>query len=307
MAGDTNERSPERPEPNHDERRQLIHELKGSPAYRIAFEDLDFLREETLRPVRLQLELLKPEMVLRRLNIRSTIVVFGSARILPRDKAVVHRDAVARSLERNPEDRELARQLARAERHVLLSKYYEEARKFSRTVSTLFKQADRRDFVVVTGGGPGIMEAANRGAHDVHAVSAGFNITLPLEQEPNPYMSPDLCFRFHYFAMRKMHFAMRARALAVFPGGFGTFDELFEILTLQQTGKGRRAPVVLVGRDFWRKAVDFDWLVESGVIVREDLGLFDIVDTPEQAWASLVGRGVLDPDGFVWPRRVRKA
>jgi uncharacterized protein (TIGR00730 family) len=283
MPEDTNERSPERREPNRSERMELIEVLKKSGAYRVAFEDQDFLREETLRPVRLQLELLKPEMLLRRLNIRSTIVVFGSARIMPPDKALAHRDAAAAAVQRNPNDRELTNILARANRHVLLSRYYEEARKFSRTVSTLFKQADRRDFVVVTGGGPGIMEAANRGAHDVEAVSAGFNITLPLEQEPNPYISPELCFRFHYFAMRKMHFLMRAVALVAFPGGFGTLDELFEALTLVQTQKVASMPIVLVGREFWSQLINFDLMVAEGVIAPEDMMLFTIVETAEEA------------------------
>jgi uncharacterized protein (TIGR00730 family) len=283
MSEDTNERSPEPREPNRDERLQLIEELKKSPAYRVAFEDTDFLREEVLRPIRLQLELLKPEMLLRRLQIRSTIVVFGSARILPREKAVAHRDATAAAVEKNPQDRELVRELARAERHVHLSRYYEEARKFSRIVSTLFKQADRRDFVVVTGGGPGVMEAANRGAHDVQAVSAGFNITLPMEQEPNPYMSPELCFQFHYFAMRKMHFLMRAVALVAFPGGFGTLDELFEALTLVQTQKVGSMPIVLVGREFWSQLINFELLVAEGMISPEDLMLFTIVETAEEA------------------------
>ena len=283
MPRDTDERSAEHPEPNHEERLHLIEELKKSPAFRIAFEDPDFLKEEALRPVRLQLELLKPEMMLRRLQIRSTIVVFGSARILPPEKAVAHRDAAMKALERNPEERERQHALARAERHVLLSRYYEEARKFSRTVSTLFKQADRRDFVVVTGGGPGIMEAANRGAHDVQAVSAGFNITLPMEQEPNPYTSPELCFQFHYFAMRKMHFLMRAVALVAFPGGFGTLDELFEALTLVQTQKVGSMPIVLVGREFWSQLINFDLMVSEGVISPEDLMLFTIVETADEA------------------------
>ncbi len=283
MAGDPNEPSRTEQEPNHRERLQLIEELKRSPAYRIAFEDGEFLGQEALRPVRMQLELLKPEMLLHQLQIRSTIVVFGSARILPPDKAAARLDAVAASLERNPDDAELAAVMARAERQVALSKYYEEARKFSRTVSTLFKQADRRDFVVVTGGGPGIMEAANRGAFDAQAVSAGFNITLPQEQEPNPYISPELCFQFHYFAMRKMHFLMRAVALVAFPGGFGTLDELFEALTLVQTQKMKSMPIVLVGREFWTRLIDFDLMVAEGVISPEDLMLFTTVETAEEA------------------------
>ena len=297
MPRDTNERSLERPEPNHDERAQLIEELKKSPAFRVAFEDPVFLKEESLRPIRLQLELLKPEMLLRQLQIRSTIVVFGSARILPREKALLQRDAAGAAVERNPGDRELARVLAHAERQLSLSRYYEEARKFSRTVSTLFKQADRRDFVVVTGGGPGIMEAANRGAHDVHAVSAGFNITLPMEQAPNPYVSPELCFQFHYFAMRKMHFLMRAVALVAFPGGFGTLDELFEALTLVQTQKVASMPIVLVGREFWNGLINFDLMVKEGVIAPEDLMLFTIVETAEEAVQHIYdyyGRNVPD-------------
>jgi uncharacterized protein (TIGR00730 family) len=164
-----------------------------------------------------------------------------------------------------------------------LSKYYDEARRFSRIVSTLTRRADRRDFVVMTGGGPGIMEAANRGAHDVGALSGGLNITLPIEQEPNPFISPDLCFQFHYFAMRKMHFLLRAVALVAFPGGFGTFDELFEALTLVQTNKVRPMPIVLVGRDFWSRVINFDALVEEGMITAEDKNLYTIVETADEA------------------------
>jgi len=272
-----------RPAPNHEERAELIARLKASPAFRVAYDDPEFLHEEVLRPVRLQLELLKPEMLLRRNNIRSTIVVFGSARVPAPDLAAKAVDAARTSLAANPGDSKLAAEVVRCERMMGLSRYYEEARTFSRLVSTLMRQADRRDFVVVTGGGPGIMEAANRGAHDIGALSCGLNITLPLEQEPNPYVSPDLCFQFHYFAMRKMHFLLRAVALVAFPGGFGTFDELFEALTLVQTGKVRRMPIVLVGRDFWNRAVNFDALVEDGMIAPEDRMLYTIVETAEEA------------------------
>jgi uncharacterized protein (TIGR00730 family) len=283
MAGDTNERTPGHPEPNHEERIRLTEKLQQSPAYRIAFQDPDFLKEEILRPIRLQLELLKPEMLLRRHQIRSTIVVFGSARTLSPEEATAHRDAIKDSLSRKPKDPDLTAQLTRAERQVALSRYYQEARTFSRTVSTLFKQADRRDFVVVTGGGPGIMEAANRGAYDADCMSAGFNITLPMEQAPNPYMSPELCFQFHYFAMRKMHFLMRAVALVAFPGGFGTMDELFEALTLVQTRKVASMPIVLVGKEFWERLIDFDLLVAEGMISPEDQRLFTIVETADEA------------------------
>jgi uncharacterized protein (TIGR00730 family) len=278
---------PERPArpaaPNHEERSRLIARLKESPAYRIAFEDPDFLKEEVLRPVRLEMELLKPEMMLRRLQIRSTIVVFGSARILPPETARARRDAVRQALDATRGDKALTARLAQAERAVSLSRYYDEARRFSRTVSTLVRRADRNDFVVVTGGGPGIMEAANRGAYDVRALSGGFNITLPEEQEPNPYVSPELCFQFHYFALRKMHFLLRAVALVAFPGGYGTFDELFEALTLVQTRKMQRMPIVLVGREYWTKVVNFDFLVEEGTISPEDRELVSFVETSEEA------------------------
>jgi uncharacterized protein (TIGR00730 family) len=233
--------------------------------------------------VRLQLELQKPEMLLRRHNIRSTIVVFGSARIAPPDRAAAELAAADQNLRKNPKDPARVAEAARCERQMALAKYYDEARKFSRTVSTLVRRADRHDFVIVTGGGPGIMEAANRGAHDVGALSAGLNITLPIEQEPNPYMSADLCFQFHYFAIRKMHFLLRAVALVAFPGGFGTFDELFEALTLVQTNKVRPMPIVLVGRDFWTRVINFEVLVEEGMISLEDKQLYTIVETADEA------------------------
>jgi uncharacterized protein (TIGR00730 family) len=257
--------------------------LRQSPAYRIAYEDLDFLKEEFLRPTRLQLELLKPEVRLRRHNIRSTIVVFGSARILAPDQAHARLDEARAALAERPADPARAAAVAFAEKQVSLSRYYDEARAFSRKVSTLVKRADRRDFVVVTGGGPGIMEAANRGAHDVQALTAGLNITLPQEQEPNPYISPELCFQFHYFAIRKMHFLLRAVALVAFPGGYGTLDELFEALTLVQTGKVRPMPIVLVGREFWKTFMNMDVMVEHGMISPEDTTLFTIVETAEEA------------------------
>ncbi|HJQ59090.1 MAG TPA: TIGR00730 family Rossman fold protein [Vineibacter sp.] len=273
---------------------------KTSGSNFLAVDDGEFLRRDELRGMRFALEYQKPELALRDWKIRSTIIVFGSAR--------------APSPERFATLRKAARgkaAVARLDRLAVLAGYYESARAFARLASerggALGPRKDGEHFnVIATGGGPGIMEAANRGAADAGAPSIGFTIALSHEEEPNRYTTPELTFQFQYFAMRKMHFAMRARALAIFPGGFGTFDELFEILTLQQTGKGRRAPVVLVGRDFWRKAVDLEWLVDSGVIDRKDLDLFDIVDAPDQAWESLVRRGVLDPGGFVWPRRPKE-
>lgn len=273
---------------------------KSSHSYILAVDDGDFLRRDELRGMRFALEYEKAELVLRDWKIRSTIIVFGSSRApSPEQFTVLRRAARGKAA------------VARLERLAVLASHYECARAFARLASehggALGPRENGDHFnVIATGGGPGIMEAANRGAAEAGAPSIGFNISLSHEEEPNRFTTPELTFRFHYFAMRKMHFAMRARALAIFPGGFGTFDELFEILTLQQTGKGRRAPVVLVGGDFWRRAVNFDGLVDSGVVDRRDLDLFDIVDTPEQAWASLVARGVLAPDGSVWPRRQRK-
>ena len=257
------------------------------PAYKLAFEDVDFLAKNDLRPLRLQLELLKPEWYLRQANVRSTVVVFGSARLLPIDEAERRLAELMATPGGHPTDASQQSALAEARKRVQYAPYYEEARKFGALVSARFQQQERRDFVVVTGGGPGIMEAANRGAHEVGARSAGFNIQLPHEQTPNPYISEELCFRFHYFALRKMHFLMRAKALLAFPGGYGTLDEVFDVLTLMQTGKIGRIPVVLVGETFWRRAIDFDFLAEEGVISRADTELFNVVETAEQAVSVL--------------------
>jgi len=253
------------------------------PAYLLAFEDIDFLAKDDLRPLRLQLELLKPEWYLRQANVRSTVVVFGSARLLPIDEAERRLAELLATTGEQPADAGQKRALAEARKRVQYAPYYSEARKFAAMVSERFQKEQHRDFVVVTGGGPGVMEAANRGAHDVGARSAGFNIQLPHEQAPNPYIDEALCFRFHYFALRKMHFLMRAKALLAFPGGYGTLDELFDVLTLIQTKKIARIPVVLVGQAFWRRAVDFDFLAEEGLISPDDVELFSVVETAEEA------------------------
>lgn len=253
------------------------------PSYQLAFEDVDFLAKDDLRALRLQLELLKPEWYLREARVRSTVVVFGSARLLPIDEAEAHLAKLLAISGEHPSDANQQRALAVARKKVRYAPYYEEARKFAALVSARFQREQRRDFVVVTGGGPGIMEAANRGAHEVGARSAGFNIQLPHEQMPNRYISEELCFRFHYFALRKMHFLMRAKALVAFPGGYGTLDELFDVLTLMQTGKISHIPVVLVGQAFWRRAVDFKFLADEGVISPADVELFTIVETAEAA------------------------
>jgi hypothetical protein len=244
------------------------------PSYRLAFQDLDFLLREDLRPVRFQLELLKPELIFDEAKIASTFVFYGSARIPERDKAQSMLDLASDEVSRR-----------RAESLVAKSKYYDVARELAQLTSRLPRdEKGMRHFVVCSGGGPSIMEAANRGAADVGAESVGLNIVLPHEQAPNPYVTPSLAMQFHYFALRKMHFLLRARALAAFPGGFGTFDELFELLTLIQTGKIKPLPVLLFGREFWDKVVNFPALVEEGVISERDLDIFTYVETAEEAW-----------------------
>ncbi|ONF96162.1 LOG family protein [Sphingomonas jeddahensis] len=245
-----------------------------NPAYKLAFQDMDFLLREDLRPVRFQLELLKTELLLEEAHIGSTFVVYGSARIPEPAKAQAMLDMA------DPEHRHIA------ERLVAKSKYYDMARELARLASNFPRdEQGKRHFVVCSGGGPSIMEAANRGAADVHAESIGLNIVLPHEQAPNPYVTPSLSMQFHYFALRKMHFLLRARALAAFPGGFGTFDELFELLTLIQTGKVAPIPVLLFGREFWEKVVNFEALVEEGVIAERDLGIFTYVESAAEGWA----------------------
>jgi uncharacterized protein (TIGR00730 family) len=232
-----------------------------SPAYRLAFTDEDFMCQDALRPVRLQLELLKCETLLDEQGINSTVVMFGGARI--------------------PEPAQ--KHTARTQTLADLTHFYDEAREFARLMTRRALEHDNRDYVVVSGGGPGVMEAGNRGAADEGGVSIGLNIVLPHEQAPNPYVTPELAFNFHYFAIRKMHFLMRARAICVFPGGFGTLDELFETLTLIQTGRMNRVPVLLFGKDFWNRIVNWDALSDAGTISPEDLELFRFVDGAQEA------------------------
>jgi hypothetical protein len=269
---------------NSSKARKRTESLKESPAYAKAYEDVAFLNRDELRPVRLQLELLKPELVQAELGVRSTIVVFGGTRIREAAELQKRLDRIKRRLAHRPKDEKLKRELAIAERLLAKSRYYDEARKFAQIVSSTCQFVGQYDYVIVTGGGPGIMEAANRGAHDVGAKSIGLNITLPMEQEPNAYISPELCFQFRYFAIRKMHFLLRARALVIFPGGYGTLDELFEALTLVQTKKMPPLPIVLFGRDFWEQALNLQFLVEEGTIAPEDAHLVHYVDTAEEAW-----------------------
>lgn len=234
-------------------------------AYRLAFTDDDFMCRDALRPVRLQLELLKPELILDEHNIQSTIVLFGGARIP------------------SPDQKDTARTQTLAD----LSQYYDVAREFARRMTLASLESQGRENVIVTGGGPGVMEAGNRGAEDAGGASIGLNIVLPHEQAPNPYVTPELCFNFHYFAIRKMHFLMRARAICVFPGGFGTLDEMFEALTLIQTGRMAPVPFLLFGRAFWEKIINWEALAEAGTISSEDLSLFRFVDTADEAIACI--------------------
>ena len=275
----TDTRVPARVFPNAQDEAEAAKNLIQTPqtmhpAYRLAFQDNDFLLREDLRPVRFQLELLKPELLLDEAQIASTFVFYGSARIPEPAKAEALREAATDDFGRLV-----------AERLIAKSKYYDVARELAQLASNCPRDLEgKRHFVVCSGGGPSIMEAANRGAEDVGAESIGLNIMLPHEQTPNAFVTPSLSMQFHYFALRKMHFLLRARAVAVFPGGFGTFDETFELLTLIQTGKVSPIPVLMYGREFWERVVNFEALAEEGVIARKDLDLFRFVETAQEGW-----------------------
>lgn len=268
--------------------RRNLEAILASPSYRLAELDTQLLSSPPLRSVRMQLEFLKPELAFARENILSTIVVFGSTQIIERKKAEELLAAAEQALAKDPENALLKRAVARREKMVAKCHFYDEARKFARIVSSSSQAAAGHEFVVVTGGGPGIMEAANRGAFDVHRKSVGLNITLPAEQLPNPYITPSLCFNFHYFALRKLHFLLRAKALIVFPGGFGTLDELFDALTLRQTNRMQAIPILMYGSEYWRRVIDFEYLADEGAIQDEHLKLFEYVDSPEAAWDAIL-------------------
>jgi uncharacterized protein (TIGR00730 family) len=257
---------------------------EGNPlqadAYRLAFADPEFLLRRETRGLRMQLEMLKPELEMQKLGIENTVVVFGSARFPAPEDALKAQAAALASGD--------ATAIAKAAQNVNNAKYYDLARQFSRLVAGYGARKPEKDrLYICTGGGPGIMEAANRGAHDIGALTVGLNIALPHEQNGNPYVSPSLNFKFHYFALRKMHFMMRAKALVAFPGGMGTLDELFEVLTLVQTRKVKPVPIVLFGTDYWKRLVNFDVMVEEGTISKEDLDLFTFTDDPQVAWATI--------------------
>jgi len=258
--------------------------LYSSPAYKLAYNDRSFMLRDEMRAVRLQLEYLKPELIQDELGIEATVVIFGSARFQDAETSQQTLANLEAQHQQAPDERELEEAVKAARKQVENSVWYEQARRLGRLVTENGEALGACKLVVVTGGGPGIMEAANRGAHEAGGQSIGLNIVLPAEQQPNAYITPELCFQFHYFALRKMHFLMRARALVAFPGGFGTLDELFETLTLIQTHRSREVPIILVGETFWRALINFDLLLAHGTISQEDMALFSFAETAEQAW-----------------------
>jgi len=264
-----------------------VRAILDSPSYRVASEDIDFLASDPVRGLRLQMDYLKPEVLLRANNVTRTVVVFGSSRICEPGEARRRLDALRAAGPSGAGERDYARRVAIAERVLDNSHYYDIARAFGRIVAEDNARSGDGQTLIATGGGPGVMEAANRGAFDAGAKTIGLNISLPREQFPNPYVSPELCFNFHYFALRKLHFLQRAMALVAFPGGYGTLDELFEVLTLSQTRKIEPMPIVLVGEGHWRKVLSFDVLVEEGVIDPEDRDLFWYAETAEEIWAGI--------------------
>lgn len=269
---------------SQEELDQRLKEIIEHPSYRLAYLDNEFMQSDELRPKRLELELLKPEMMLDAAGIQSTIVVFGGTHIVPKDEAEKMLAEATAAIEKNPESKEAGRKLKRAERMVYKSRYYEECLEFSSLVTNYNKQFRDGEFIVKTGGGPGIMEAANRGAYEAGGKSMALNITLPFEQTPNSYITPGFCFQFNYFAIRKMHFLLRAKALICFPGGFGTLDELFTTLTLRQTGRMQEIPIILYSREYWSHIINFQALADEGVIRDEHLELFQYTETPEETW-----------------------
>jgi uncharacterized protein (TIGR00730 family) len=276
------------------ETEQRVQELLASPSYVLAEKDIDLLARRELRPVRLQLELLKPEMAFLEHQIDATIVVWGSTRIAERSQLQSRVRSAEQALAVDPQSPRARRELDRARSLFSKAHYYDAAREFGQIVATRSRRNGQR-YTVATGGGPGIMEAANRGACDVGAKSVGLNITLPSEQRPNPFISPELCFRFHYFALRKMHFVLRAQALVAFPGGFGTLDEIFDSLTLRQTQRMQEIPIVLVGREYWERVIDFQFLADEGVIEDEHLELVCFAESPQEAWDTIARFHGIDP------------
>ena len=264
---------------------QIIH----SDTYRLAHQDLDLLNSSSMRGVRMLLEISKPELSLAEAGITSTIIVFGGARLQEKSAAEASLEEAIRELNANPESAQWKRKVSQKRKIVELSSYYDAAREFA-FLASHFGQSESTtgpscsSHVIVTGGGPGIMEAANRGAFDAGCRSIGLNIELPHEQHPNPYITPNLCFKFNYFALRKFHFVMRAVGAVLFPGGYGTLDELFELLTLRQVGTQHSMPIILFGKEYWSRLIDFEFMADSGLIDDKDLGLIQFADTAAEAW-----------------------
>ena len=262
--------------------------ILSSPSYSLAQDDRKLLEKTEMRGVRMLLELNKPELAFLEHAITSTVIIFGGTQIVERTAAERRLSEARRNLQAAPADVRLKRAFERSQKLLERSRYYDAAREFARLVSIDNQCDDRRDFVVVTGGGPGIMEAANRGAFDVGCQSIGLNIKLPAEQQPNPFITPELCFQFKYFALRKFHFILRAAAVVLFPGGFGTLDEMFETLTLRQTHRMQPVPIILFGREYWSKVINFQQMADEGVISDDHLNLFTWAETPADAWRQIV-------------------
>jgi uncharacterized protein (TIGR00730 family) len=265
-----------------------MERILSSPSYSLAQDDRGLLERVEMRGVRMLLELGKPELAFLEDNITSTVIVFGGTQIVERHAAERRLSEARRAAMAAPGDRRLKREVERSERLLAMCTYYDAAREFARIVSIDNQCENQRDYVIVTGGGPGLMEAANRGAFDVGCKSIGLNIKLPAEQQPNPFITPELCFQFKYFALRKFHFILRSAAVVLFPGGFGTLDEMFETLTLRQTHRMQPVPIILFGREYWSKVIDFRFLADAGVIADEHLDLFSYAETPEEAWQQIL-------------------
>jgi uncharacterized protein (TIGR00730 family) len=265
-----------------------MEQILSSPSYKLAQDDPALLQKVEMRGVRMLLELEKPELALQADAIHSTVIVFGGTQIVEKTAAERRLSEARRLAAAAPGDAKARREVERSERLVEMSRYYDAAREFARLVSIDNQCDDQRDYVVVTGGGPGLMEAANRGAFDVGCKSIGLNIKLPAEQQPNPFITPELCFQFKYFALRKFHFILRAAGVVLFPGGFGTLDEMFETLTLRQTHRMQPVPIILFGRDYWSHVLDFQYLADVGVIADHHLDLFSYAETPAEAWQQIL-------------------
>lgn len=265
-----------------------MERILASPSYLLAQEDPALLTKEEMRGVRMLLELGKPELSFQADKIHSTVIVFGGTQIVERTAAERRLSEARRAAVAAPGDRRVAREVERSQRLLDYAHFYDSAREFAKLVSIDNQCESQRDYVVITGGGPGIMEAANRGAFDVGCKSIGLNIKLPAEQQPNPFITPELCFQFKYFALRKFHFILRAAAVVLFPGGFGTLDEMFETLTLRQTHRMQPVPIILFGHDYWSRVIDFQYLADSGVIADHHLDLFTYAETPTEAWQQIL-------------------